>query len=174
MLFRSKEAHDIEINRLKSILLPISVIPENGKIYKIRCEDNSSLALDIGPCISNRSKQLSIILKPNSDSKTQEWKCIHKNGDLTFENVSTPAYCLDKYNGRGNLSDKRMVLYKINNTDAQKFNFNIETGLIKTCNGYLSVINNQIFSTPSSTQKFVFECIIVPPQLVAHATILSI
>jgi hypothetical protein len=169
---------ELEINKLKSNVsniapqinviehLPALIIeyPENGKIYKIRPADNLSTAVNIGLFISNRSKQLSIIINQNSDSKTQEWKCINKNGDLTFVNVSTPAFCLDKYNGRGAPSDKRMVLYKINNTDAQKFNYNIETGLIKTCNGYLSVIDNQIFSTPSSTQKFIFERVIVPPQ----------
>jgi hypothetical protein len=153
-----------QINVIEHLPDPIVEYPENGKIYKIRPEDNHSLAFDIGPFISSRSTRKSIILKENSTLKTQEWKCIRKNGDLTFENVDSPTLYLDKSSGTSKLSDRRMILYPKNNTAAQKFNYNIETGLIKTCNGYLSVIDNQIFSTPSSTQKFIFERVIVPLQ----------
>jgi hypothetical protein len=138
--------------------------PENEKIYKIYCEDNPSLVLSIGLLISNHARKTrSIICEPISDSKTQEWKCISKNNQLCFTNNLYPNMCLDKYYGTKNLSEKRMVLYKINNTKAQMFTYSLESGLIKTCNGYLSITDNQVFSTPSSTQKFIFKRVIVQP-----------
>jgi hypothetical protein len=169
------EAINHEIIRLKAILspsleiiehLPVSIneYPENEKIYKIYCEDNPSLVLSIGLLISNHARKTrSIICEPISDSKTQEWKCISKNNQLCFINNLYPNMCLDKYYGTKNLSEKRMVLYKINNTKAQMFTYSLESGLIKTCNGYLSITDNQVFSTLSSTQKFIFKRVIVQP-----------
>jgi hypothetical protein len=169
------EAIDHEIIRLKAILpptleiiehlpAPVNENPENGKIYKIYCEDNPSLVISIGHLISNHARKTrSIICEPISDSKTQEWKCISKNNHLSFINNAYPNMCLDKFYGTGGDSDKRMVLYEKNNTKAQMFTYSLESGLIKTCNGYLSIINNQVFSTPSSTQKFIFKCVIVQP-----------
>ena len=171
------EAIDHEIIRLNSILsptleiieplpAPVNEYPENEKIYKIYCEDNPSLVLSIGPLISNHARKTrSVICEPISDSKTQEWKSISKNNHLSFTNNAYPNMCLDKYNGTGILSDKRMVLYKKNNTEAQMFTYSLESGRIKTCNGYLSITDNQVFSTPSSTQKFIFKSVIVPPPL---------